>query len=152
MVPFLKKRMTHKFGWMALLPSGQTYNWYFANADQITNITYYAKFYGFKVISSKWKHMILNKEKFSDQLCLGACVFVHLLCSQINTSSSITTSLRVQTVFTSLTRETARRHHWLSAATRTETGSLITQPTTSSIWVRCRPRHAQHLWAFISGH
>uniref|UniRef100_A0A3P9KTK4 Polycystic kidney and hepatic disease 1 (autosomal recessive)-like 1 n=1 Tax=Oryzias latipes TaxID=8090 RepID=A0A3P9KTK4_ORYLA len=47
-VPYLKKRLTHKLGWMALLPSGQTYNWYFHNADQITNITYDAKFYGFK--------------------------------------------------------------------------------------------------------
>uniref|UniRef100_A0A3B3YLL5 G8 domain-containing protein n=1 Tax=Poecilia mexicana TaxID=48701 RepID=A0A3B3YLL5_9TELE len=47
-VPYLKKRMTHKFGWMALLPSGQTYNWHFDNADHITNITYDAKFYGFK--------------------------------------------------------------------------------------------------------
>uniref|UniRef100_A0AAQ5X4Y6 Polycystic kidney and hepatic disease 1 (autosomal recessive)-like 1 n=1 Tax=Amphiprion ocellaris TaxID=80972 RepID=A0AAQ5X4Y6_AMPOC len=47
-IPFLKKRMTHKFGWMALLPSGQTYNWYFDNVDQVTNITYSGKFYGFK--------------------------------------------------------------------------------------------------------
>ncbi|KAM4540003.1 PKHD1 like 1, tandem duplicate 1 [Odontesthes bonariensis] len=47
-VPFLKKRMTHKYGWMALLPSAQTYNWYFDNVDQVTNITYDAKFYGFK--------------------------------------------------------------------------------------------------------
>uniref|UniRef100_A0A3B4ZUN2 PKHD1 like 1 n=1 Tax=Stegastes partitus TaxID=144197 RepID=A0A3B4ZUN2_9TELE len=47
-IPFLKKRMTHKFGWMGLLPSGQTYNWYFDNVDQVTNITYKAKFYGFK--------------------------------------------------------------------------------------------------------
>ncbi|XP_058475058.1 PKHD1 like 1, tandem duplicate 1 [Solea solea] len=47
-VPYLKKRMTHKLGWMALLPSQQTYNWFFENMDQITNITYKAKFYGFK--------------------------------------------------------------------------------------------------------
>ncbi|KAM7384668.1 hypothetical protein PAMA_011835 [Pampus argenteus] len=47
-IPFLKKRLTHKFGWMALLVSGQTYNWYFKNMDHITNITYEAKFYGFK--------------------------------------------------------------------------------------------------------
>uniref|UniRef100_A0A8C5N9V4 Fibrocystin-L-like n=1 Tax=Gouania willdenowi TaxID=441366 RepID=A0A8C5N9V4_GOUWI len=47
-VPYLKKRMTHRFGWMALLPSGQTYNWYFDNADHITNISYSAKFYSFK--------------------------------------------------------------------------------------------------------
>lgn len=36
-------------GWMALLPSRQTYNWYFRNVDYITNITYSAEFYGFKV-------------------------------------------------------------------------------------------------------
>lgn len=48
-VPYLKKRMTHKLGWMALLPSQQTYNWYFNNMDHITNITYASKFYGFKV-------------------------------------------------------------------------------------------------------
>lgn len=47
-VPYLKKRMTHKFGWMALLPSGKTYTWYFENMDHITNITYKATFYGFK--------------------------------------------------------------------------------------------------------
>ncbi|XP_042362122.1 fibrocystin-L-like [Plectropomus leopardus] len=47
-VPYLKKRMTHKFGWMAMLPSGKTYNWYFDDMDHITNITYSAKFYGFR--------------------------------------------------------------------------------------------------------
>uniref|UniRef100_A0A8D3DR72 PKHD1 like 1, tandem duplicate 2 n=1 Tax=Scophthalmus maximus TaxID=52904 RepID=A0A8D3DR72_SCOMX len=47
-VPYLKKRMTHKFGWMAVLPSGDTYNWFFKDMDHITNITYTAKFYGFK--------------------------------------------------------------------------------------------------------
>ncbi|XP_050924319.1 LOW QUALITY PROTEIN: PKHD1 like 1, tandem duplicate 1 [Lates calcarifer] len=47
-VPYLKKRMTHKLGWMALLPSQQTYNWYFNDMDHITNITYASKFYGFK--------------------------------------------------------------------------------------------------------
>lgn len=48
-VPFLKKRMTHKLGWMAMLPSGETYNWFFENMDHLTNISYKAKFYGFKV-------------------------------------------------------------------------------------------------------
>ncbi|TKS89105.1 Fibrocystin-L Polycystic kidney and hepatic disease 1-like protein 1 [Collichthys lucidus] len=47
-VPYLKKRITHKLGWMALLPSKQTYNWYFNDMGHITNITYAAKFYGFK--------------------------------------------------------------------------------------------------------
>ncbi|XP_062385127.1 fibrocystin-L-like [Sardina pilchardus] len=48
MVPYMKKRMTHKLGWMAMLPSGQTYNWYFNTLEQLTNITYDATFYGFK--------------------------------------------------------------------------------------------------------
>ena len=48
---------------MALLPSGQTYNWYFDNVDQVTNITYNAKFYGFKVIKDpsydgEYEHII----------------------------------------------------------------------------------------------
>ncbi|XP_056153970.1 fibrocystin-L-like [Lampris incognitus] len=47
-IAYLKKRMTHKFGWMALLPSGHTYNWYFNDVAQITNITYSAKFYSFQ--------------------------------------------------------------------------------------------------------
>lgn len=49
MVPYVKKRMTHKLGWMAMLPSGKTYNWYFKDMDHLTNITYNAKFYGFSV-------------------------------------------------------------------------------------------------------
>ncbi|XP_053190049.1 fibrocystin-L-like [Scomber japonicus] len=48
-VPYLKKRLTHKLGWMALLVSGKTYNWYFNDMDHLTNITYDAKFYGFKL-------------------------------------------------------------------------------------------------------
>ncbi|XP_068431576.1 PKHD1 like 1, tandem duplicate 1 [Clinocottus analis] len=46
-VPYLKKRMTHKLGWMAMLPSRQTYRWFFKDVDHVTNITYDAKFYGF---------------------------------------------------------------------------------------------------------
>ncbi|XP_034016973.1 fibrocystin-L-like [Thalassophryne amazonica] len=49
MIPYLKKRITHPFGWMAQLPSNQTYKGYFKDMDHITNITYNAKFYGFKV-------------------------------------------------------------------------------------------------------
>lgn len=52
-VPFLKKRMTHKLGWMAMLPSGETYNWFFENMDHLTNISYKAKFYGFKVRTAR---------------------------------------------------------------------------------------------------
>ncbi|OCT77099.1 hypothetical protein XELAEV_18032294mg, partial [Xenopus laevis] len=47
-VPFLANRLTHIYGWMALLPSNATYNWYFRDAAFITNITYYSRFYGFK--------------------------------------------------------------------------------------------------------
>ncbi|XP_066530272.1 fibrocystin-L-like [Hoplias malabaricus] len=47
-VPFAEKLITHTFGWMALLPADQTYNWYFRGASQITNISYSAIFYGYK--------------------------------------------------------------------------------------------------------
>ncbi|KAM4026998.1 fibrocystin-L isoform 2-T2 [Anomaloglossus baeobatrachus] len=47
-VPFLQKRLTHKPGWMALLPNANTFNWYFSNVDFITNISYTSTFYGFK--------------------------------------------------------------------------------------------------------
>uniref|UniRef100_UPI0037E8D1AF fibrocystin-L-like n=1 Tax=Semicossyphus pulcher TaxID=241346 RepID=UPI0037E8D1AF len=47
-VPYVQKRMTHKKGWTALLPSRQTYNWYFKDASHITNISYAATFYGFE--------------------------------------------------------------------------------------------------------
>ncbi|MCJ8746157.1 hypothetical protein PDJAM_G00138700 [Pangasius djambal] len=47
-VPFADKLITHRSGWMALLPSDKTYNWYFRNASQISNISYSAVFYGFK--------------------------------------------------------------------------------------------------------
>ncbi|KAK9526506.1 hypothetical protein VZT92_015203 [Zoarces viviparus] len=55
-IPYLKKRMTHTPGWMAMLPSGKTYNWYFNDMDHITNITYAAKFYGF----SSDQYVIIN--------------------------------------------------------------------------------------------
>lgn len=47
-VPYMKKRMTHKPGWMALLPSGDTFLWNFIDGEQFTNISYTATFYGFK--------------------------------------------------------------------------------------------------------
>ncbi|XP_051729532.1 LOW QUALITY PROTEIN: fibrocystin-L-like [Ctenopharyngodon idella] len=47
-LPFLKKLVTHTFGWMAMLPTGQTYNWYFDGASQITNISYNGMVYGFR--------------------------------------------------------------------------------------------------------
>ncbi|ROL45843.1 Fibrocystin-L [Anabarilius grahami] len=47
-LPFLKKLVTHTLGWMAMLPTGQTYNWYFDGASQITNISYNGMVYGFR--------------------------------------------------------------------------------------------------------
>ncbi|KAM4688908.1 fibrocystin-L [Discoglossus pictus] len=47
-VPYLPKRLTHKPGWMALLPNSQSFNWYFHDVDFITNISYTSTFYGFK--------------------------------------------------------------------------------------------------------
>ncbi|XP_072303332.1 fibrocystin-L-like [Eucyclogobius newberryi] len=47
-VPYMKKRMTHKLGWMALLPSKDTFMWSFIDGEQITNISYSSTYYGFK--------------------------------------------------------------------------------------------------------
>ncbi|XP_040210574.1 fibrocystin-L-like [Rana temporaria] len=47
-VPCLLKRLTHPGGWMALLPNANSFNWYFRNANFITNISYTSTFYGFK--------------------------------------------------------------------------------------------------------
>ncbi|KAK2887447.1 hypothetical protein Q8A67_015675 [Cirrhinus molitorella] len=47
-LPFLKKLVTHTFGWMAMVPTGQTYNWYFDGASQITSISYNGMVYGFR--------------------------------------------------------------------------------------------------------
>uniref|UniRef100_H2YFZ9 G8 domain-containing protein n=1 Tax=Ciona savignyi TaxID=51511 RepID=H2YFZ9_CIOSA len=43
--PFLKKRLTHKPGWMLLLPGGKTYSLHFENAQQFTNTSYNSEFY-----------------------------------------------------------------------------------------------------------
>ncbi|XP_040289774.1 fibrocystin-L-like [Bufo bufo] len=47
-VPYLPKRLTHTYGWMALLPNAISFNWYFSGVDFITNISYTSTFYGFK--------------------------------------------------------------------------------------------------------
>uniref|UniRef100_A0AAR2IPV4 Polycystic kidney and hepatic disease 1 (autosomal recessive)-like 1 n=1 Tax=Pygocentrus nattereri TaxID=42514 RepID=A0AAR2IPV4_PYGNA len=47
-VPFTWQLITPGYGWMALLPSAQTYKWYFRDISQITEISYSATFYGFR--------------------------------------------------------------------------------------------------------
>ncbi|XP_073714829.1 fibrocystin-L [Misgurnus anguillicaudatus] len=47
-LPFLYTLVTQSYGWMALVPSNQTYNWYFERGSQITNISYNGAIYGFK--------------------------------------------------------------------------------------------------------
>ncbi|KAI7798957.1 putative fibrocystin-L, partial [Triplophysa rosa] len=47
-LPFLQKMVTHTNGWMAMVPTSQTYNWQFERGSQITNISYNAMIYGFK--------------------------------------------------------------------------------------------------------
>lgn len=42
--------MTHKPGWMGLIFDGYSYNWAFENAAQLTNISYNAGFYNYRVI------------------------------------------------------------------------------------------------------
>ena len=50
-VPFAKKRLSHKPGWMCALVDGETYKFVFENAEQITNISYTGAFYEFEVRS-----------------------------------------------------------------------------------------------------
>nr|XP_039260770.1 fibrocystin-L-like [Styela clava] len=47
-IPFAKKRLTHKFGWMGTMMDGETYKWVFDSAEQITNISYSSGFYNFE--------------------------------------------------------------------------------------------------------
>nr|XP_055075131.1 fibrocystin-L-like [Misgurnus anguillicaudatus] len=47
-LPFLETLVTDNNGWMALVPSNQTYNWYFGDDYQFSTITYTGMIYGFK--------------------------------------------------------------------------------------------------------
>nr|XP_055075555.1 fibrocystin-L-like [Misgurnus anguillicaudatus] len=47
-LPFLYTLVTQSNGWMALVPSNQTYNWYFQYGYQVTSISYSGMIYGFK--------------------------------------------------------------------------------------------------------
>ncbi|XP_064635071.1 fibrocystin-L-like [Lineus longissimus] len=44
-VPFAKKRLTHKLGWMVVLVSGTNNTMHFENVDHVTNISYTGTFY-----------------------------------------------------------------------------------------------------------
>ena len=44
-VPWAFKRLTHKEGWMSLLPTGENYHMSFEDAQQILNISYEGIFY-----------------------------------------------------------------------------------------------------------
>lgn len=79
---YMKKRMTHKLGWMALLPSGGTFKWSFEDAEQITNISYRATYYGFKpdeylimahnfTQSPDWFHIVDERNGSSSPLSFG---------------------------------------------------------------------------------
>ncbi|XP_073714826.1 fibrocystin-L [Misgurnus anguillicaudatus] len=47
-LPYLETLVTDNNGWMALVPSNQTYNWYFEDGYQISTISYTGMIYGFK--------------------------------------------------------------------------------------------------------
>ncbi|XP_065144791.1 fibrocystin-L-like [Paramisgurnus dabryanus] len=47
-LPFIQILVTDYNGWMALVPTGQTYNWYFEYDYQITSMSYHGIIYGFK--------------------------------------------------------------------------------------------------------
>ena len=48
-VPYAKKRLSHKPGWMCALVRGATYKFHFENAQQIKNISFTGQFYDFDV-------------------------------------------------------------------------------------------------------
>lgn len=48
-VPYAKKRLSHKPGWMCALVDGETYSFVFENAEQIKNISFDGQFYDFMV-------------------------------------------------------------------------------------------------------
>jgi hypothetical protein len=48
-VPYAKKRLSHKPGWMCALVGGATYTFEFEFADQIKNISFNGQFYSFEV-------------------------------------------------------------------------------------------------------
>lgn len=75
--------MTHKLGWMAMLPSGETYNWFFENMDHLTNISYSAKFYSFKVRPDR---NLKVKAGSRQSLLIFAVLF---LCTFSNTAESV---------------------------------------------------------------
>ncbi|TRY58761.1 hypothetical protein DNTS_034591 [Danionella cerebrum] len=48
LLPFLQSMVTHYWGWMAMIPTGQRYNLNFRGASQITTMAYTAMFYSFR--------------------------------------------------------------------------------------------------------
>ncbi|XP_056597030.1 fibrocystin-L-like [Triplophysa dalaica] len=48
LLPFLQTMVSHSYGWMALVPSAQAYNWQFERGSHITSMSYNAMIYGFK--------------------------------------------------------------------------------------------------------
>nr|XP_055075128.1 fibrocystin-L-like [Misgurnus anguillicaudatus] len=47
-LPYIQMLVTDYNGWMALVPTGQTYNWYFEYDYEITSMSYHGIIYGFK--------------------------------------------------------------------------------------------------------
>ncbi|XP_013405337.2 fibrocystin-L [Lingula anatina] len=47
-VPYMKKRLTHKPGWMMMVEDAANYRFIFDKEDHLTNITYSGVFYGFE--------------------------------------------------------------------------------------------------------
>jgi len=53
--PFAKKRMTHKLGWMVIIPNGETLKVAFKDAEHMTNISFTGIFYSYSVSLSNCK-------------------------------------------------------------------------------------------------
>ena len=79
LVPFAIKRVTHPFGWMAVLAAGQTYMMEYINANHITNISYDGVIYAMQVQSWAYK----EKSRLTLYVLIfleGTQTYIYILC------------------------------------------------------------------------
>ncbi|XP_061168814.1 fibrocystin-L-like [Saccostrea echinata] len=64
-MPWRKKAITHKLGWMTVLLDGEEYFYYFKDADQLTNISYTGTFDRFQKNSTGGYEYVIMRQKVS---------------------------------------------------------------------------------------
>ncbi|XP_062574409.1 fibrocystin-L-like [Saccostrea cucullata] len=64
-MPWRKKAITHKLGWMTVLVDGEDYFYYFKDADQLTNISYSGTFDRFQKNNTGGYEYVIMRQKVS---------------------------------------------------------------------------------------